>query len=171
MTLLVDSGKARTGVAILKRGIPIFTSTVEIGGDHMTRAVMEALALKTEEEAEVFKNEHGLIPDGDETKKGYEALEKEAAQLAGEIARHYRFWDTRRAESGVRTSPVERVYLLGGSANLHGLPEYIAGKVQATTERPNVWRNLFSFDEYIPQIDYRASFQYATAIGLALRSH
>lgn len=170
VTMLVDSGRARTGVAILKRGIPIFTSTVDIGGDHLTHAVMDALALKTEEEAELFKNEHGLIPDDAASQKGREALEKVAAQLAGEIARHYRFWDTRRTEGNARTSSVERVFLLGGSANLRGLPEYIAGKVQVTTERPNVWRNLFSFDDYVPEIEYRASFQYATAIGLALRA-
>ena len=66
--------------------------------------------------------------------------------------------------------PVEKVFLLGGSANFKGLPEYIAGKVRAQTERPNVWQNAFSFDEYIPPIDYRTSLQYATAIGLALRS-
>lgn len=169
VTLLVDCGRARTGVAILKRGIPIFTSTVDIGGDHLTHAAMEALSLQTEEEAELFKNEHGLLPD-EASKKGYEALEKVAAQLAGEIARHYRFWDTRRAEGNTRTPPVERVYILGGSANLRGLPEYIAGKVQVRAERPNVWLNVASFDEYIPEIDYRSSFQYATTIGLALRA-
>lgn len=165
VTMLVDSGRARTGVAILKHGFPIFTSTVEIGGDHMTHAIMEALKLSTEAEAEVYKNEKGLVPGTD--RAGFDALEKVANSLAGEIARHYRFWDTRRTDGA---QPVERVYLLGGSANLHGLPEYIAGKVQVDTERPNVWRNLFSFDEYIPAIEYRSSFQYATAIGLALRA-
>ena len=37
ITLLVDFGRARTGFALLKRGIPIFTSTVEIGGVELTR--------------------------------------------------------------------------------------------------------------------------------------
>lgn len=166
VTMLVDSGRARTGVAILKHGIPIFTSTIEVGGDHMTHAVMDALKLKVETEAEVFKNEHGLIPD-EGSRAGFEALEKVAATLADEITRHYRFWDTRRTGE---SAAVERVYLLGGSANLRGLPEYIAGKVQTETLRPNVWRNVFSFDDYIPPIEYRASFQYATAIGLALRA-
>lgn len=169
VTMLVDSGRARTGVAILSHGIPIFTSTVEIGGDHMTHAVTEALKLKDAHEAEVFKNEHGLIPDPN-TRAGFEVLEKAASTLAGEISRHYRFWDTRRSDSGERSASVERVYLLGGSANLRGFPEYIAGKVQVETVRPNVWRNIFSFDDYIPPIDYRSSFQYATAIGLALRA-
>ena len=167
-TLLVDCGSARTGVAILKKGIPIFTSTIDIGGAHLSRAVMEALSV-SEEEARVFKNEHGLVPDDPSKKAGFDALDKVAGSLAEEIGRHYRFWDTRRNERGERAMPVERVYLLGGSANLKGFPEYVAGKVHAQTERPNVWRNAFSFDEYIPSIDYRTSLQYATAIGLALR--
>lgn len=167
-TLLVDCGKARTGVAILKNGIPIFTSTVEVGGDHMNQAVMAVLSI-TDEQATDFKNEHGLVPDDPKTQKGFEAVDKIASGLADEIARHYRFWDTRRSESGDHSS-VERVFLVGGSANLKAFPEYIAGKVHAFTERPDVWRNVASFDDYIPPIPYRASFQYATAIGLALRS-
>lgn len=165
-TLLVDCGKARTGVAIIKNGIPIFTSTVEIGGEHMSQAVVGALNI-SEEEAQNFKNEHGLVADDPKTQKGFEAVDKVASGLADEIARHYRFWDTRRESDS--HSGVERVFLVGGSVNLKGFPEYIAGKVHAFTERPNVWRNVMSFDDYIPPIPYRASFQYATAIGLALR--
>ncbi|MEK7509926.1 MAG: pilus assembly protein PilM [Patescibacteria group bacterium] len=167
-TLLVDCGHARTGVAVLVHGIPIFTSTIDIGGQHLSKAVMDALSI-SEDEAQVFKNEHGLVPDPS-VQKGVEALEKVASTLADEIGRHYRFWETRRSERNERSMPVERVFLLGGSANLKGFPEFIAGKVRALTERPNVWRNVFSFDDYIPPIDFRTSFQYATAVGLALRN-
>lgn len=168
VTLLVDCGKGRTGVAILKNGFPIFTSTIELGGEEMSRAVIEALGI-SEEEATQFKNEHGLVADDPSKQKAFEALDKVASQLADEIARHYRFWDTRRAESGERSLPVERVFLVGGSVNLKGFPEYIAGRVHAYTERPNVWRNVASFDDYIPPIEYRQSFQHATTVGLALR--
>lgn len=167
-TLVVDCGYARTGVAILKRGIPIFTSTIDIGGAQLSKAVMDALKV-SDEEARVFKNEHGLVLDDPSKKAVWEALDAVAGSLAEEIGKHYRFWDTRRNEKGERAMPVERVYLLGGSANLKGLPEYIAGKVHAETLRPDVWQNAFQFDDYIPPIDYRASLQYATAIGLALR--
>ncbi len=169
VTLLVDAGKARTGFAILKRGIPIFTSTVEIGGGQMTDVLMQTLSL-SEQDAEHFKNEQGLIVSDKNNAKGVEVLEKIAAALAAEIVRHYHFWDTRRNERGERLTPVSRVLLVGGSANLKGLTDYVAGKVQAATERPNVWRNVASFDDYIPTIDRRTSLQFATAIGLALRS-
>lgn len=168
VTLLVDSGKSRTGFAILKRGFPIFTSTVDVGGKDLTRVVVETLNV-SEDEAQIFKNEVGLIPKDPERKKATEALEKVAQTLGGEIERHYRFWDTRRNEHGERVTPVEQVYLVGGSANLMGLDDFVAGKVHAHTERPNVWKHVASFDDYVPPIDFRASLQYVTAIGLALR--
>jgi Tfp pilus assembly PilM family ATPase len=64
---------------------------------------------------------------------------------------------------------VGRVLLVGGSANLEGLPSFIAAKVQTVVDRGNVWNNVATFDSYIPPIDFRTSMQYATAIGLALR--
>ena len=45
VTLVADFGRARTGFAVLKHSIPIFTSTVEIGGDSITRALEKELSL------------------------------------------------------------------------------------------------------------------------------
>ena len=169
ITLLVDSGRARTGVAILKHGVPIFTSTVDVGGAEMTKVVMETLSL-SEADAEKFKNEEGLVSTDPKYAATKVALEKVASLLADEVVRHYRFWDTRRNEHGERVTPVEKVYLVGGTANLKGITDFIAAKVHAPTDRPNVWRNVTAFDAYVPPIDRRSSFQYVTAIGLALRS-
>lgn len=168
ITLSVDFGRDRTGFAVLKRGIPIFTSTVKIGGEAMSRTVMEKLAL-TEPDTELFKNDEGLQAEGGIKNPGVEALIGTASALADEVAKLYHYWDTRRNDKGVRVTPVSRVYLLGGNSNLKGLADFIAERVQAPTERPNVWKNVCAFDDYIPPIDRRTSLQYATAIGLALR--
>lgn len=169
IVLLVDIGKERAGFAILKHGIPIFTSTVEAGGGEMTRIVKEGLKLG-DHETELFKNEQGLLATDPAAAAVRSQLEKVADALAQEVARHYRFWDTRRNEHGERVTPVSTIYLVGGSANLRGLAEYIASRVHAPTERPNVWRHCASFDEYISPIDRRSSLQYVTAVGLALRA-
>lgn len=166
-TLLVDCGYARTGIAILKNGIPLFTSTLDIGGLHLSKAVMDVLSI-SEEEARVFKNEHGVVGPAEDA--GRRALESALHDIGNEVVKHHRFWETRHAERGERPSPVERVHVLGGSANLKGFPEYIASTVHMPTERPNVWRNAFSFDDVVPPITRRESLQYASAIGLALRS-
>lgn len=169
VTLLVDFGRARTGFAVLKLGVPIFTSTVEVGGDTITKAVAEQLSLSPEE-TQKFKNEQGLFPDAAAKPEGMEAIVGTASALADEVARHYHYWDTRRNEKGERMTPVGRVVLVGGSANLKGLPDYLAGRVQAPTSVADIWRHVCNFDEYVPPIDSRDSLQYATAAGLALRS-
>ncbi|MBI4088321.1 pilus assembly protein PilM [Candidatus Kaiserbacteria bacterium] len=169
ITLLVDFGRARTGFAVLKRGIPIFTSTVEVGGDAITKALVEKLSL-SEADAEAFKNEKGLLLDAKEKSAAYETVVATASALADEVARHFHYWDTRRNEHGERVTPVGRVLLVGGSANLRGLADYIASRVQAPTEVGDVWRHVCDFEKYIPPIDWHHSLQYATAIGLALRS-
>lgn len=169
ITLLVDFGIARTGFALLKNGIPIFTSTVDVGGEAITRAVADRLS-GTAKEVELFKNEKGLAATGAEFKPVVEAMTTSANALAEEVAKHFHYWDTRRDAHGERVTPVGRVLLVGGSANLYGLPEFIAGKVQAPVERGDVWVRVCTFDTYIPPIDFRTSLQYATAVGLALRS-
>lgn len=169
ITLLVDFGFARTGFAVLKRSIPIFTSTVQVGGNAIMEALMRALSL-SREEAEKFGDTQGLItPPGVAPSSGAEAIAGTAALLADEIARHYRYWDTRRNDKGERVTPVGTIILVGGGANVRGLPEYIAGRVQAPVVRGDVWRHICRFDEYIPPIDHRMSLAFATAAGLALR--
>lgn len=167
ITLIVDIGRARTGFAVVKHGYPIFTSTVEVGGDLITNAISQAMSL-TPEETVLFKNEHGLVPDGKDT-KGVEVVSGVASAIADEVARHYHYWDTRRNDRGERMTPVGKVILIGGSANLRGLPEYIAGRVHAPTELGDIWQHVAPFADYVPPIDKRQSLQYATAVGLALR--
>ncbi len=168
ITLLVDFGRAHTGFAVLKQGIPIFTSTVEIGGEAINRALTEKLSLSASE-AMVFKNEQGLLSSGSTKSPEQEAIMGAASSLGDEIARHYHYWDTRRNERGDQITRVERIVLVGGSSNLNGLTDYIAGRVHAPTVYGDVWQNVCNFNEYIPPIDRRTSLQYATAIGLALR--
>lgn len=168
ITLLVDFGGTRSGFAVLKRGVPIFTSTVDVGGNAMLRSLATKLGI-TYDEAQRFNNEVGLLGVSEKEKKGSETLAATATSLADEISRHYRYWDTRRDEHGERVTPVERVLLVGGNSNMNGLPGFVAGKVQAATEHPSVWQHVASFDDYIPPIDLHMSLQYATAIGLALR--
>jgi type IV pilus assembly protein PilM len=73
ITLLVDFGRARSGFAVLKHGIPIFSSTVEVGGEGMTRALEEKLSI-SEEEAILFRNEQGLLPDESAQAGGLDAV-------------------------------------------------------------------------------------------------
>jgi type IV pilus assembly protein PilM len=168
-TLLVDFGYERTGFALLKDGVPIFTSTVEIGGESITRIVTEKLT-RDPEAVWKFKNEEGLLSTRKEAIPVVEAITSAATALAEEISRHFHYWDSRRDTHGERVTPVGQVLLVGGGSNLRGLADFISGKVHASTQKANVWRNICSFNEYIPPVESRSALQYATAVGLALRS-
>ncbi len=167
--LLVDFGRDRTGFAVVERGVPIFTTTVAMGGRMLTDALVKKYNY-TEEQVLHFKNEQGLVPEKG-VEEGTESALALASSLAEEVLQHYHFWNSRRDEHGERASPLSGVLLVGGSANLRGLPDHIASRVQAEVSVPNVWRNVCSFDEYIPPMERHASLQYGTAIGLALRSY
>ncbi len=168
ITLLVDFGRARTGFAVVKRGIPIFTSTVEVGGNSVVASLQRTLGMSPED-AQHYANYEGLFSVSG-PRSGLEAILPTASALADEIERHFHYWDTRRNDKGERVTPVGRIALLGGSANMRGMPEYIAGRVHAPVELGNVWRHVCNFDDYIPSIDRKTSLQFATAIGLALRT-
>lgn len=168
ITLLVDFGRGRTGFAVVKNGIPIFTSTVEVGGDLIDRILMGKLGMNRKQ-VDAFKNNEGLLASRDGNSSQLDAVSGAAAALADEVARHYHYWDTRRNDKGERVTPVGCVVLTGGNANLRGLVDYIAGRVQAKTTIGNVWTHVSNLEDYLPPINQHNSLQYATAIGLALR--
>ncbi|NBV76932.1 hypothetical protein EBR66_02115 [bacterium] len=167
--LIVDYGLSRTGLAVVKSGVPIFTSTVDVGGEVITKQVMETLKVERKEAGRI-ENDEGLfaVPDGHNIAP---IANTHVNGLADAVARAYRFWDTRRDKHGEAVSPLSRIILVGGSSNLYGLEDYLAGKVQAPVEQGNVWKNICTFDSYLPPIDKRTSLQYATAVGLALRNY
>ncbi len=166
--LVVDFGRARTGIAILKGEVPIFTTTVAVGGDTITEVLVKGLKI-TEAEAESIKNTQGIFVGDGSDKNVTEVISGTAAALADEVVRHYQYWDSRRDEHGERATPIRNVLLTGGSSNLRGLPEYISGRVKAPTVRVDVWQNVCSFDTYVPSITENHALGLATVIGLALR--
>lgn len=163
--LSVDFGRDRSGLSILRGGIPVFTSTVDVGGETATRSLMQNLSM-SEAEATAFKNEEGIFS---KNQKGVDAVLGVVAVLADEVERIRRYWDARKIDENKHTDPIERIVLVGGASNLHGLSEYLSGKARTEVIIPNVWQHVCSFDSCIPPIDKRNSFGFTTAIGLALR--
>lgn len=164
--LILDFGKTRTGLGIVERGALLYTSTIDIGGSHLSIALRELCGARDESEFTRLKNEHGLLKtgDGDEV---YSALLPTIAVLREEVSTRVSYWNS----TGDDKNPISKIILCGGSANLAGFPEYLTEALGIETERADVWRNAFSTDAELPPITRRYSYGYATAIGLALRDH
>ncbi len=163
--MIVDFGKTRTGVGIVHKGALMYTSTIDIGGGELSTALRRQLGDKPEGELTEIKNTQGLSQAA-EHKDVYDALISTISAIKDEISTRIYYWNTRDVGRGER--PIQEVILCGGSVNLKGLPEYFTTSLEIPTHRAAVWQNAFSLDDFVPPIDRRHSYGYATAIGLAL---
>ena len=166
-TMLVDFGKTRTGIGIAYKGILLYTSTIDIGGNELSVALRKELGADVpESELTKIKNSQGLVRSVDSTVVR-DALLSTVSVIKDDLVTRMQYWHMRDTNSDARR--ITSVVLCGGSANLKGLPNYMTESLGVPCMRGNVWENAFSLEETVPPIDRRHSFGYATAIGLALK--
>ena len=162
--MIVDFGKTRTGVGIVKNGVLMYTSTIDIGGADLSAAMRGVLGDKPESEITEIKNTQGLVP-GVESIDVTSALMPTMTSIANELRTRIQYWHSRRS-GGDHT--IEAVILCGGSVNMKGLPGFFTEVLGVEARRADVWQNAFSVDRHVPPIGKRYSYGYATAVGLAL---
>lgn len=162
--MIVDFGKTRTGVGIVHRGVLMYTSTIDIGGANLSKAMREVLGDRPESELTEIKNAQGLVPQVEDTKV-VDALLPVVDDIANELNTRIQYWNTHRQENN---REIEAIILCGGSVNMKGLPGYLTENLGVEAKRADVWQNAFSLDERVPAIGKRYSYGYATAVGLAL---
>lgn len=165
--MIVDFGKTRMGMGVVYNGALMYTSTVDISGRQMSEDVQRVLGEMDESAVIEIKNAKGILLTPDNLEVG-QILRKHAEDIARELAVCAHYWHTRGIDREERA--IQKVILCGGSANLHGLPEFLSQKLEIPTERAQVWTNAFDINTYVPDIPRSASYRYATAIGLALRN-
>ncbi|MGE5540866.1 MAG: pilus assembly protein PilM [Bacillota bacterium] len=164
--LIIDIGRTTTKLIIVARRIPIFATTLDIGGHALTIAVQKYFGV-SEEEAKRVKAERGIV-GSDENAEYLAAMLSTVSVIREEIVKRLEYWQT-RAAAGTVHEPVTRVILVGGNATVRGLPEYLESALKVPVELGDVFANLAKKDDWLPPIDYTESLAYGTAIGLALR--
>ncbi len=163
--MIVDFGRARSGISIVKNGIVSYTSTVEVGGNKLTEAIMKHFKVD-DVEAQKIKNKKEFI-NNKENKELYSSLTTTISALKDEINRHFTFWNSKDANQK-KEDKISKIILCGGNASLSGLSEFLSVNIKVPVERARVWQNAFSYNDYIPGLSYEESLSYATVIGLAL---
>jgi type IV pilus assembly protein PilM len=167
-TMLVDFGKTRTGIGIIYEGVLLYTSTIDIGGNELSRVLRQVLGTDVAEgDLTVIKNTQGLNRRLESTDIS-DALLSTVSIVKDEIATRMQYWHTRTGDRDRRR--IKSIFLCGGSSNLKGLPTYLSETLGVPCARGNVWENAFSLDNIVPPIDKNHSLGYATAIGLALKN-
>lgn len=166
--MIVDFGDTRTSVSVVDRGLVLFTTSLEIAGVSLEAALQKSLHVD-EAEADRLKNEEGILSLSHGGKVA-EALISTVSALREEIGRRFVYWQTHAVEVEKTGHPIEEILLVGGNANLRGLPEYLAQALRVPVRLPAIWENLSDLANYVPPIPRNESFRYATVAGLALRA-
>jgi type IV pilus assembly protein PilM len=166
MYLIVNVGTKKTVISVMSEQAVQFTSTVAIGEEDFTNAIIKEYSV-TKEEAARLKKTKGLVKNADNT-TFFLSLVNVASALRDEIQRVQTYWLSHIEKSGGDPSAPLKVLLAGHDSSIIGFREYMALSLKTPVELVNVWSNVFSFEDEIPPIDYLESLDYATVIGLAL---
>lgn len=159
-TLVVDFGSRSTDIAIFEQAL-LLTSSIAIGGDHLTDSLVEKLAIKPTEATEI-KFKFGL-GESELQRKIQTALKDQLQAVVAEVKKVLKYYQ----DQGKDRPPIKTLLLCGGSASLPGLDEYLTKELDLATMIGNPWGRLHMGK--IKPVSVRDIPVYTAAIGLASR--
>lgn len=159
-TLLVDLGARATDLAIVEEREVIFTRSIPTAGEALTRAVVAALGLGSEQ-AEAYKQAYGVDPSKLEGKVS-RAIEPILEVIAKEMERAVQFCQTERKKA------VKRVLLSGGTARLPEVVTLLAKRLNLEIQLGQPFVEVIQ-DELLNKVPEEELPHYAVAVGLAMK--
>ena len=93
--------------------------------------------------------------------------------LKDEINRYLVYWHSHHRNELIdkdSRGKVSKIILCGENGALRSLDDYISLSLGLEVEKAMVWRNIFSLEEDIPDMDFFTSLEYSAAVGLAMRT-
>lgn len=166
--MILDFGKTRTSFIIATGQKVELSWTIKVAGEAINLAISKTLSVGPEQGTRL-KNEVGLLK-GREDGRIFSAVLPVVSAIKDEAAKHLTYWRTYADQYNKPNREIEKIILCGGDSNLKGLVEYLSNALGLPVASGNPWLNVASFEDYIPEIEFREALMYATAIGLALRA-
>lgn len=157
--LAIDWGFNTTDVGIIADGAVLFTHSIPVGGDALSRAIAEAFSFQYPQ-AEEYKKTYGL--DINQLQGNVQkTLRPVIDSILGELKKSMAFYDQKFS------IPIKSVMVLGGGALMPGLVSYVAESLSLEVQIANPWES-YQLDPSINAIKSLSSF-YSIATGLSLR--
>jgi type IV pilus assembly protein PilM len=165
--MIIDIQKSKTGVYVVSDGVVCFVSDIETNGNAVLSSIEKKLSVSPDVAVgmkETCYSEEGL------SKEMRIILSDIFFNLSEEVLKHMLYWNAHKSKNNSSHKKIEKIILAGTESALFGLREYLSATFRVSVEMSNVWENVFSFDEYIPPLNYRDSLRFGVAVGLALSS-
>jgi type IV pilus assembly protein PilM len=159
---LLNIGASIMNINVVKDGFSVFNRDIAVGGNQYTDAIQKDLNLSFEQ-AEALKR--GEQVDGASPESLHPILQAVSENISTEIQRTFDFF---RATS--QEDRVDQIYLSGGTANVNGLRDLLAERLDAPVELLNPFLNVrYSEKDFDPAFLDEIGPSAAIAVGLAVR--
>lgn len=169
--LLMDLGATRTGFTIFSGYSLRFTTSIPVHSRRLTEVISKSLKVGLKE-AEKLKRKYGLKQKNKEGKLVYEALLPKLTDLVRQIRKYISYYLAHASHEHLPPNGkgVSKILLCGGGANLKGLTDFLSLELKLPVELANPWVNILPRPlKEVPELPYKESLGYTTALGLALR--
>lgn len=172
--LIIDLGATRTSFIIFSGYAVRFTTSISISNQQMIDTIAKSLEI-TAADAWRLKVKVGLS-EGKKGDKVLSVLLPSLNSLVQEIKKYIIFHREHAIphEHG-SAGEISKIILCGGGANLRDLPQFLSSRLKIPVVCGNPWVNIFHpaggkpTIKHIPELSYKESLSYTTALGLALR--
>lgn len=169
--LILDLGETRTGFMIFSGYSLRMAVSIPISGRALSLAVSRELKVDFKK-AEELKIKHGLQSKKDKVgRQVFDALVPALTSLTEEVKKYLDYYQSH--ETHEHLGPDKKIMsliLCGGGANLKGLDSFLASELKLQVSLGNPWVNILPEPlKEIPELKYKDSLRYTTALGLALR--
>ncbi len=163
--LLVDIGSRRTNITIVEKGIPFVSRSINLGGESLTKRVMEQMHLSQEEAEQVKRDLMTTTNSSSGVGALPPVLEAFVQPLIHEIRFALQLYSTMELTEMKR---VEKIIVTGGSAHLPQIPEYLASTLNINAYRGDPWARVL-YPQDLRSVLEDVGPRLSVAIGLAMR--
>ncbi len=163
-SLILHLGYQKSLIIISLKGFVVFTRTLSLGGDAMSRSIEQNLNLDYIQ-AEEYKKAYGLNEEQAEGKI-FTVLKPMFDSIISEVGRAQVFFTTHHPSVNIN-----RVILSGGSALMPGLLLYMANNLSLEVELANPFKNVTFTREIEDKRDWHIENGplFSAPVGLALK--
>ncbi|MBN2100336.1 type IV pilus assembly protein PilM [Candidatus Dojkabacteria bacterium] len=160
--VILDLGSQSTDMGIMVGGELLFSQSIAVGSDSLTRAIASEFSFEYNQ-AEEYKRNYGIDPSQLEGKI-YQVLKPVVDSVIAEIRRGIEFFKTRTLKSAP-----DQFLLIGDGSLLPGLVVYLSQELMANVQLADPWNGI-KIDKKQEAILSKGRSAYAVAVGLALKA-
>ncbi len=161
--LIADVGALTTDVTVVKKGVPVFSRSINVGGGTVTRAIADSMGIATER-AEQFKRDTGMARSSSAAGAA-SGVAKVIQQSFSPVISEMKYTLEREQHAG---APIEKILLTGGSAFLSSLDSHISESLGVKVFIANPWARV-SYPKDLGGVLDQIAPRMGVAVGLAMR--